>query len=359
MKQYENKYLRNSKCLLYLLLLLFSSILMTVSGCSLRQKQGTASEEDTIAHIKLKSCNSIYYWRTVFNPSDKELAFLKEQDIRRMYLRMFDVMQDLKKRTVPNATIKFKRRMPDNIEVVPVVFIVKDVFESSAKDSSQIKTLASQIVERVTRMCSWNGIVHWNEIQLDCDWTPNTRNAFYLLCKNVRKQLPKEKLLSSTIRLHQLNQPAPPVNCGVLMAYNTDNFRDPRTFNSILNDNTVKTYLSKAKSFDLPLDIALPIFRWNLVFDKSGKFKRIAAYTKESAYPIQTDNEEWSQTDSEKNGEIYKLEVVPYATILKTQKLIEQYLGLQKGTYSTILYHLNETNINAYTNDEIKSLYHN
>ena len=348
------------KCLQNLVLLLFSGIILcSAYGCAGRQKQVVTIGQDTIVHKKLKPMNSIYYWRTIFNPSEKELAFLKRQNIRRMYLRMFDVVDEWENRAVPNATIKFKRQVPKNMEVVPVVFIVKDIFENSVTDSAKVEKLAAQIVERVTRMCSWNGIENWHELQLDCDWTASTRDAFYRLCKNVREQLPKDKLLSSTIRLHQLNQPAPPVNCGVLMAYNTDNFKDPRTPNSILNNETVKTYLAKAKNFDLPLDIALPIFRWNLVFDKSGKFKRIAVYTEDAAYPVQSDSEEWSESVEEKNDEIYKLEVVPYSTIRKTKDLLEKSLHLQQGDYSTILYHLNETNIKTYSHDEIKSLYHN
>lgn len=343
-------------CLQNLALLLFSSIILGAAcGCSLKQKQTIAPKEDIITHKKLKPMNSIYYWRTVFNPSEKELAFLKRQNIGRIYLRMFDVIEE-GTTAVPNATIKFKQRIPQGAEVVPVVFITNDVFEQQ-NDSFLVKTLASQIVERVTRMCSWNGIKNWSGLQLDCDWTVNSRDAFYLLCKDVRELLPKEKLLSSTIRLHQLTQPAPPVNYGVLMAYNTDNFKDPRTPNSILNDKTVKTYLAKSKDFDLPLDIALPIFRWNLVFDKSGKFKRIAIYSEDSAYPVKTADEEWSPTTEEKDNEIYKQEVVPYSTIRKTKDLLEKALHLQQGGYSTILYHLNETNIKTYSHDEIKSLY--
>lgn len=346
------------KCLQDLILLLLSSIYLgTVCCCSSKQKQVVAPKEDVIAHKMLDSRNSIYYWRTVFNPSEKELAFLERQNIGRMYLRMFDVIEK-GTAAVPNATIKFKQRIPQGMEVVPVVFIANELFEQQ-NDSFLVKTLALQIVERVTRMCSWNGIDAWSGLQLDCDWTANSQKAFYLLCKDVREALPKDKLLSSTIRLHQLNQPAPPVNYGVLMAYNTDNFKDPRTPNSILNDKTVKTYLAKSKDFDLPLDIALPIFRWNLVFDKSGKFKRIAVYTEDSAYPVKTSSEEWNPTAEETNNEKYKLEVVPYSTIRKTKGLLENALHLQQGEYSTILYHLNETNIKTYSHDEIKSLYHN
>ena len=106
---------------------------------------------------------------------------------------MFDVVDEWEERAVPNATIKFKRQVPKNIEVVPVVFIVKDIFENSVKDSLKVEKLAAQIVERVTRMCSWNGITNWSGLQMDCDWTESNRNTFYLLCKEVREILPKDK----------------------------------------------------------------------------------------------------------------------------------------------------------------------
>lgn len=286
-----------------------------------------------------KATNAVYYWRTVFNLSDKELKFMKKHNVGRMYLRMFDVIDNYGQ-TEPNATLRFNQKVPIGMEIVPTVFITVDVLRL-AKGESDISYLATKIVDRIDHMCSWNDITNWHEIQLDCDWTEETREKFYLLCKSVRDILPKEKLLSSTIRLHQLKQAAPPVDYGVLMVYNTDNFRDPLATNSILNDSTVEQYLKQRHDFKLPLDIALPIYQWNLVFDKKGKFKRIAA-EKEC-----------------KDDEVLKFESVPFATLQKTQSHLNNYLNLDSEHHTTVLYHLNETNINNYSDDEIQSIYDN
>ena len=42
--------------------------------------------------------NGIYYWRTTYDPSTEEKWFLNEHEIRRMYIRFFDVVIDDKKK---------------------------------------------------------------------------------------------------------------------------------------------------------------------------------------------------------------------------------------------------------------------
>lgn len=286
-----------------------------------------------------KATNAVYYWRTVYNPSDAELSFMKKHQVGRMYMRMFDVVENGEK-PMPNATIKFGQPVPEGMEIVPSVFITVEAMEAAGANSS-IDDLAARIVERVEHICSWNGIENWHEIQLDCDWTDGTRDMFFALCREVKARLPKGKLLSSTIRLHQLTEEAPPVDYGVLMVYNTDNFRNPEATNSILNDSTVEEYLERRIDFSLPLDVALPIYQWNLIFDKQGNFLRIS-----------------SRYDYEE-GTVRKFESVPFATLSRTQALLNKYLHLQRGHYSTVLYHLDETNINNYSDEQIESLYNN
>lgn len=320
--------------------LLMIVLLLEVVSCA-----STTTKTTSIDDLH-KPTNSIYYWRTVFNPSEDELAFLKKNNVGRMYLRMFDVVNqyyNYENRPIPNATVVFKQKMPDSLEIVPTVFITVDAIRYMDGDDA-ISTLASKIVDRIDHICSWNDVENWHEIQLDCDWTQQTRDKFFRLCEKVREKLPKDKLLSSTIRLHQLRQSAPPVDYGVLMVYNTDDFHNPDTENSILNDNTVELYLSKRKEdFNLPLDIALPIYQWYLVFDKEGRFKRISSEKSES---LDTDEE-------------IKFESVPYETIEKTQSLLNKHLNLQKGCHSTILYHLSDKNIKNYSDEQIENIYNN
>src|SRR5690606_5738679 len=81
----------------------------------------------------------------------------------------------------------------------------------------------------------------------------------------------KDKILSVTIRLHQVKYLAaagiPPADKGLLMVYNIDNLRNVKVENSILNTQSAKSYLEKVGAYPLPLDVALPIFQWTLLFE--------------------------------------------------------------------------------------------
>ncbi len=76
-------------------------------------------------------------------------------------------------------------------------------------------------------------------------------------------------MLSATIRLHQYRYPeqagVPPVSEGTLMYYNMGDVEDVEETNSILNNKKAKAYLS-APEYPLPLDVALPLFSWALVY---------------------------------------------------------------------------------------------
>ena len=58
----------------------------------------------------------------------------------------------------------------------------------------------------------------------------------------------------------------PPVDRGMLMAYNMGNLDDMKTDNSILSIETLKSYLKNFDKYPLELDVALPIFSWGIVF---------------------------------------------------------------------------------------------
>lgn len=318
--------------LLFPLFLVVASILGTIR-CTVQN--GTTIPPTTELH---KQTNAIYYWKTVFRLSEQEKVFLKREKVGRIYLRMFDVTEGVPM-AVPNATITFGTSVPSNVEIVPTIFITVEALKQTA-DANKLDVLAEKIVKRVAAICSWNDIENWEEIQLDCDWTESTRDAFYILCQEVKKRT-KGKLLSSTIRLHQLTQKVPPVDYGVLMVYNTDGFDEYLTVNSILNNKTVETYLNKKMEFNLPLDIALPIFQWDIVF-RGEKFVRIA--------------KRYEDPDS---SETIRHEQVPFEELKETQQLLTKYLRITPNQHSIILYHLDSVNINNYRHEEIKNIYNN
>jgi hypothetical protein len=110
------------------------------------------------------------------------------------------------------------------------------------------------------------------EIQIDCDWTINTRDNFFNFLKKIVNRARKHNIaVSATIRLHQLSQPVPPVERGTLMVYNTGDITKLNSRNPILDMRDVKPYLKNLRSYNLSMNVAYPVFAWKVVF-RNGKY---------------------------------------------------------------------------------------
>lgn len=135
-----------------------------------------------------KEVNSVYYWKTVFKADSSNRAFLRDHNIGRIYLRMFDVTVDKYAESpnlaaIPEASVKvgdYEYRIQcDSLadsELVPVVYITLDALKAM---KGREGALAANIVERTRNMCSYNNLPNVGELQLDCDWTASTEDSFF------------------------------------------------------------------------------------------------------------------------------------------------------------------------------------
>jgi hypothetical protein len=116
-------------------------------------------------------------------------------------------------------------------------------------------------------------LAHCSELQIDCDWTPSTREAYFRFLKLLQAQC-KKKQISSTLRLWQYRDRdkagIPPVKRCHLMLYSTGNPDEFSPENSIAETKLISGYL-EAPAYPLQLDIALPIFSWASLF-RDGRF---------------------------------------------------------------------------------------
>ena len=206
----------------------------------------------------LEQCNSVYYWRTDLRLDSTERAFLKQYNIKKVYCRYFDVvMGDSSIGPRPNATISFSDSLPDDIEIIPTIYITEDCMHKPHKD------LAEKIVQRIRQMNETNNINNVHEIQIDCDYTSKSRATYYQFLETIKSQLSTiHYQLSTTIRLHQLSMPAPPVDYGALMVYNTGDPRKWQERNPILDYRDVYPYLKHLDQYALPLAVAYPVYQW-------------------------------------------------------------------------------------------------
>ena len=154
----------------------------------------------------------------------------------------------------PNATISFSDNLPDNIELIPTIYITEDCMRQSHQG------LAERIVKRILQMNETNDIRPVSEIQIDCDYTLKSRKTYYQFLKEVKHAW--GKTLSTTIRLHQLSMEEPPVDYGALMLYNTGDPRKWTERNPILDARDVRPYMKWLNNYPLPLAAAYPVFSW-------------------------------------------------------------------------------------------------
>jgi len=275
---------------------------------------------------ELDEGNAVYYWRTDFRLDSTERAFLRQYHINKVYCRYFDVVMD----TVqgqgpkPNATITFSDTLPEGIEMIPTVYITEDCMHQPHQG------LAEKIVKRILQMNETNGIRNVREIQIDCDYTSRSMKTYYQFLSSVGtvlsestqdslRTVPTE--LSTTIRLHQLSMPAPPVDYGVLMIYNTGDPRKWTERNPILDIRDVSPFLKRLDKYPLPLAAAYPVYSWLRII----------------------------------NG-IHVEHTVEADEILKVKQAVEEKReGLKR---SIITYHLDKENIDRYKPETYEEIYH-
>ena len=208
--------------------------------------------------LRLADGNAVYYWRTDWRLDSVESAFLRAHKINKVYCRYFDVVMDeATGEPMPNATMTFGTAVPEGIEIVPTVYITEDCMHARHEG------LARKLVQRIVQMSETHDICGVRELQVDCDYTLNSRRTFYAFLEEVRSEARHHDLcLSATIRLHQLSMPVPPVDYGVLMLYNTG---DPQRFderNPVLDSRDVQPYVRYLEGYDLPLAAAYPVYAW-------------------------------------------------------------------------------------------------
>lgn len=256
------------------------------------QKPGTASARLLLflcGLLPLAQCRetprkpvqpAFYFWKTELRISPTEGRHLDSLGCNTLFVKVLDIgknpttgkAEPLARLEIGATDFLLGRR------IVPCVFLTNEVFRDlpSAEIDSLARRVARTIGVAQSRLPTASQV---REIQFDCDWTAKTRPAYFQFLKTVRRHLPSSSTLSATIRLHQFKFPAqtgvPPADRGMLMLYNTGDIESPATENSILQTADLRKYLHGAPArYPLPLDLALPVFSWAVVF-REGVFWKI------------------------------------------------------------------------------------
>lgn len=212
---------------------------------------------------------AFYFWRTRLDLAPAESEALERLHVDRLFVRFFDVEwspAESAARSVAVLEPRAPKPLPPGLELVPVVFLRAEVFARTWP--ARLPDLAARTWKQVRQVAEAGGLA-FREVQIDCDWTEATRDAYFTFLQHLKKQARGADVsLSATIRLHQVKYRertgVPPVDRGMLMFYNMGRLSaDPDTI-SIFDAASAKRYTQRIHEYPLPLDTALPIWSWTV-----------------------------------------------------------------------------------------------
>jgi hypothetical protein len=312
---------------------------------------------------------AFYYWKSVLNITDFELKKLDSLKVKTLYVKFFDVGWDKERGTsVPIAKLQSTTfKLPQHLAVIPTIFITNECIEKL--DSQRVLELVDNILILLKEVSTVNSILSFKEIQIDCDWTGSTKSNYFLLLEKLNTYYKKLGItISCTIRLHQIkflsNTGIPPVTKGLLMCYNMGNLKNPATNNSIIENEELKKYTATLSTYPLPLDVALPLFNWKVLFRNNSYAGLIESLPTELLQPnfaVKNSNKYTILKDTIlngytfKKGDILRDEQSNNEEVLKAAKSISRQLTNTAPRVS--LYHLDSIILSKYQIHELETIY--
>jgi len=369
-------------------------------GCALLLMVSCKPKEEATG---TSATRAFYFWQTDLDNFDWDDSLYQSMKVRKIYYRLFDVgWNEAEKAPIPVSPLTIYYNHYDTAaSVVPVVFIANETFKNI--DTTQSIKLAHdvhrKIMSKLTVLLMDGAEYFWTdrycceydpyqitsarfdeqqkydslyaarmksiiEVQFDCDWTTSTRQNYFTFLRAIKKLFTTQRI-TSTIRLYQYKYPkkagVPPVDRGMLMCYNAGNVKDPDAHNSIFDKPEVMSYL-KADPYPLPLDYALPVFEWALLYHNGqlqhilsssilrGEYSRSISNTAENRWVVNEDFVYGYDAGSIfiRNGDEIRFE----SPAMDDVQAVARFLSEHKNNPEAILclYHLNEYDLEKNAN---------
>ena len=315
---------------------------------------------------------AFYFWQTHLDTQNFPTDFVQQQQkLERLYICLLNIEVNAQNRAQPSVeTTVDWAIIPTQVDIVPVVYIPNRVFE--LMDSVGIEHFAQNLTRFFSEKIPPSVSQRFAEVQLDCDWTERTRAAYFSFLKQFKKQI--QKPLSATIRLHQIKYRhktgIPPVDRGALMMYNLNAPNKFSEQNSIFNITECRKYLDGQKQYELPLDIALPLFSWGLVFrnkEYQGILNGLNSNESKNLPFLHQNTEGGKNYFHVKQDTVFRNLYLRYGDEIEIEEVFEKDLldaadlarpMLNSDTTNLIFYHLNSSILKNYNADVFQKIAH-
>jgi len=304
---------------------------------------------------------AFYHWQTNLALSDTEEKYIADLEIKKIYPKFFDVDWDFNQQAaIALAPISVATELPRELTIIPTVFITNRTLVQIS--INELPDLADKIAQKLMDQFVLFPTHSIQEIQFDCDWTQSTKLKYFELLNLLNQAFtPKAIDLSATIRLHQIKYAQrtgiPPVKRGMLMYYNMGAVQKETTQNSILDNEIGGKYVSQLPAYPLPLDIALPLFQWGVLFRKDKMIKLLNQLSETALVDSQRfakrDSNHWEVIKSTYLNGVYlykgdkiRLEKVEQVDLVAAANLLQE--NLKKDNRTIVFYHLDSVVIRSY-----------
>jgi hypothetical protein len=315
------------------------------------------------------------HWKSRLELTEFEQQYCRALASKTVYVRCFDVDISANQNfPEPIAELTVDEKSLSDFEtIIPTVFITNRTLLSLDETKiSELSTLIFNKLRPYTEGSFFKNRVE--EILIDCDWTASTRAKFFDLIAQLKTL--SNKKITATIRLHQIKfkekTGIPPADKGLLMAYNTGDLSDPKTVNSILDVEVLKSYLGNLDKYPLQLDVALPIFSWGIVKRDGQAVQLLTNFSsdflmKKGIYTEGSSFSKKSETEIEilKNGyyngvylyadDVIKIEVVSPKDLKAASKLLSEHIHNQALRLS--FFSLDSANLKRYGVEDLRNIF--
>ncbi len=309
---------------------------------------------------------SFYYWQQTLQLNTFEQDYLSILNSNRLYVKFFDI--DWNGKPVPLAILNNKYPNINNYDIVPTVFITNRTFINI--DKKGITTLVEKTHKKIFELLASMNISKIKEMQFDCDWTKATQTKYFSFLELFKNKITSQNIqLSATIRLHQIKYASktgiPPIDRGMLMFYNVGKLEDIDTQNSILDPTIAQQYLVNFEDYPLDLDVALPIFKWGVLYRNSQLIKLInnlnadeladtSRFMNIAPKRYKVIKSTYLQGYYLYKDDVIRLEDVPLSVLNKIVPLLAS--KLQTSSFYLSFYHLDSLIIKDYPHESIYTL---
>lgn len=314
---------------------------------------------------------SFYFWKNnSWGLHSAEDSLAKSVKAKKLYVKFFEVESSELFGSIPTAKTRFHLYDPDSsYTVVPVVYLRNKVFKKCTPGS--LDSLADNVrflINKYLKQNFKNGkgtILAANELQMDCDWTPSTKDNYFYFLKKLKAL--SQKKISCTLRLYPYKYPdkmgVPPVDSAMLMCYNLIHPLEDKNKNTILDIDELASYLNTDEKYPLHLDIALPVYSWAQLY-QNNKFRAIMYSNPMADGGFRKTEGLWYEAVRDtvvddifiRKGDRIKQEEVTKEALAEVIQLIKKKVPLD-DTITVSLFHLDASQLKTYSHEEIARLY--